>query len=202
MNHQKLLQQIVGMPLVLLVLVGCGPPPVPAVSGTLGPWRDSTPIAGRRIVLCQVIEEGGGGCVLMESAVTSDDQGRFEVYDVPPGEYFILYDSGLSDFDEAMERWGGQTFRWFDDEWLDEYFGLYVEGQWAELHIPEGVSPGSDRIFAYCQFALLIGDSPFVLAHVLGQAFQDERILEPVMVEVTEGQTSQVEFQVVYFGDQ
>jgi hypothetical protein len=195
------------LPLLVLALpaLACGivptPTLVPAVKGTLEPWTDDTPIAGRHIVACQIVKEGE--CALMESAVTSNDQGEFEIYGMPRGEYFFLYDSGLSDFDEAMERWGGQVFGFFDSEWLNEYFGLYAPpGEWVEFHVPEGVSiTDTERLFAYCQFSLMLGKSPFVLAHVIGQEFQDNRVLEPVTVDIAEGQTSQVEFQVVYYGE-
>jgi hypothetical protein len=137
----------------------------------------------------------------MESAATTDQQGRFQIAAMPPGEYFVLYDSGLSDFEAALERWGGTTFRWFDEDWLDEYFGMYAGGGWAKFHQPQGVFMPPERLRAYCQFALLLGSSPFVLAHKLGQTFQDERILEPITFEVTEGQANQIEFSVEYFGE-
>jgi hypothetical protein len=58
-----------------------------------------------------------------------------------------------------------------------------------------------EYFFLYDQFSLMLGKSPFVLAHVIGQEFQDNRVLEPVTVDIAEGQTSQVEFQVVYYGE-
>jgi hypothetical protein len=137
----------------------------------------------------------------MQSAAIADEQGRFQIAAMPPGEYLMLYNSGLSDFDAALERWGGTTFRWFDEDWLDEYFGMYAGGGWVKFHQPKGVSIPPERLRAYCQFALLIGNSPFVLAHELGQSFQDERILEPIAFEVAKEQTSQLEFSVEYFGE-
>ena len=171
--------------------------------GMLTPWTDDTPVAGRHIVLCRAIgspEELLAKCVLMESAVTSDGQGRFQMYDVPPGSYLVLYDSGVSDFDAGLEEWGGHTFDWDDDEWLNEIFRIdEYEGGWVDIHIPEGIRVG-EGITSYCALALLIGKSPFVVAHDIDK-IEQSGIFERVIVDVTEGQTSQVDFQLVYFGD-
>ena len=136
----------------------------------------------------------------MESAVTSDDQGRFRFDWVTPGVYFLLYDSGVTDFDAGLQRWGGQTLKLGNSEWLmDEYFVSDAEGQ-VSFHIPGGTPLSGFNVAAYALLTLLLDNSPFILAHDIEKTFSD-KTLKLVVVDVTEGQTSQIEFQVMYFGD-
>ena len=175
--------------------------PAPAVSGVLVPWDDDTPISGRRIALCQIDgdpEDIPVDCVLMESATTTDEQGRFQVSEVPPGAYFVFYDSGLSDFDAGFERWGGQRIEFGNDEWWDEY----LEGEeWVDIHLPPGMSltaKNYDWAIAYMSVTLLMGKSPFVVAHDIRKAQNYE--VDLVIVEVVDGQPIHVEVPVIYFG--
>jgi len=136
----------------------------------------------------------------MESAVASDGQGRFHFDGILPGVYFILYDSGVTDFDAGLQRWEGQTLKLGNSEWLmDEYFVTDAEGN-VSLHIPSGTPLLQFNVAAYALLTLLLDDSPFILAHDIEKTFSD-KALELVVVDVIEGQTSQVEFQVMYFGD-
>ncbi|MGB2895045.1 MAG: hypothetical protein WBB65_02630 [Anaerolineales bacterium] len=205
MNRRKLLMQMIGLSLVLLVLNACGNTG-PSVSGMLTPWGEDIPIAGRQVVLCHIVGEGQelpADCVLWESAVVSGENGEFEFYDVPAGAYYVLYDSGRGDFDAGLERWGGQTFSWDDSEWQKELFWEEApDDGMAQLLVPRGYELNDDWEFllAYFPATLMLGDSPFIVAHDTGQAVEDH-VLELVVVEVTEELPGSVEFPVLEFGD-
>ncbi|HRQ21952.1 MAG TPA: hypothetical protein PLF42_00875 [Anaerolineales bacterium] len=193
----------ISLTLILLLLLACGvfTTPPPAISGQLDPWTEDTPIDGRNLALCQLdTTEGTCGCTLSNQAIATDDYGEFEVYDVPAGEYMFLYDSGLNDFAEALDKWGGTELRFCDPEWADEYFKNYAHG-WAKFHTPKGVNIGNDKIMAYAQFSLGLGNSPFIVAHVLGETYSDGRILQPIIVEVTEGSANNITIPIVYYGE-
>lgn len=180
--------------------------PVPSVSGRLTPWGEDTPIADRHVVLCRIVgerQELPADCVLLESAVVSGEDGRFQLYDVPPGAYYVLYDSGRSDFDDGLERWGGQTFSWDDSEWQVELFGVEESDDgWVLTLMPQGyeVDANVDFLLSYFPATLLLGDSPFIIAHDIRQSVE-EKVLELVVVDVTEGLPSTVEFPVLKFGE-
>jgi len=208
MNRRKSLMQTICLSLVLVLLNACGTTtaPVLSVSGTLTPWGEDIPIAGRQVVLCQIVgerQELPADCVLLESAVVSGEDGGFEFYDVPPGAYYVLYDSGRGDFDAGLERWGGQTFSWDDDEWLIEL--IWVEAPddgMAQLLVPLGyeLKDNFDFLRSYFPATLMLADSPFIVAHDLEQVVEDH-VLELVVVDVTEELSSIVEFPVLKFGD-
>jgi hypothetical protein len=208
MNRRKSLMQMVGLSLVLVLLNACGTTAasVPSVSGMLTPWREDIPIEGRQVVLCQIVgerQELPADCVLLESAVVSGEDGGFEVYDVPPGAYYVLYDSGRGDFNGGLERWGGQTFSWDDSEWQKElYWVEEPDDGMAQLLIPRGyeIDDNFDFLLSYFPATLMLGDSPFIVAHDIGQAVEDY-VLELVVVDVTEELPSIVEFPVLKFGD-
>jgi hypothetical protein len=173
----------------------------PVITGTLDPWTEDTPITGRHLALCEMSSaEKICACTLMKSSVTSDEQGEFEFRDAPAGEYMLIYDSGLSDFDDAMEKWGDTELRFCDPNWLSTYFGNYAEG-WAKIHIPTGVNVGSGNEMNYAQFSLGLGNSPFILAHILGERPSNDAVLQPVVIEVTEGETNQIVVPIVYYGN-
>ncbi len=176
------------------------PTPIPpAITGILDPWTEDTPIAGRHLTFCEFSgAEGSCNCTLMQSSITTDDQGSFEVQDVPSGKYMVMYDSGLSDFDEAMGRWGGTKLRLCDPDWLDEYFGVYAQG-WAKIHVPKDIKLDPGTEMAYAQFSLGLGDSPFIIAHALGGTFSGT--LELVTVDVKEGEPNEITVPVVYYGE-
>jgi hypothetical protein len=135
----------------------------------------------------------------MTSAVTSDAQGRFQFDEVPAGAYFILYDSGSSDFDAGLQRWGGQTLGLGDGDWLlnEGYVVPDANGN-INFCIPAGTPIFGFDLRRYVVSVLLFADSPFVVAHKLDL---DNGTPEFVIVDVTEGQTSQVEFKAAYCGD-
>lgn len=184
-----------------VILVSCGP----SIEGTLSPWDDSA-IVGRQLVLCQIIgdeHEMPIDCILMDDVVESDSLGRFQFGVTPPGYYLIIYDSGLSNFEEGIQRWGGKILELGDVGWLLlEYptIGEIEEGH-MDIHVPIG-APDRHLPWAvdYSMQVLLMGKSPFIVAHDVKNTFSD-RELDLIIVEVTKGNTNQVEFQVPFFGE-
>ena len=180
------------------------PTPTVSIIGRLRPWATGTPIAGRRVALCRSQGDPREGfCDLMQNVETTDQQGRFQFYDMPPGTYFLLYDSGLSDFDEALARWGGETLHFGDQEWLSDFLDVDLSSDGYEYRLPEGISysPQAGWLSSYCLLTLMVGESPFILAHDLESASHD-RELHCALIDVAPGQTAKVDVQVLYFGDQ
>lgn len=178
--------------------------PTAAVSivGVLRPWTEGTPIAERHVALCRSQGDPRDGlCELMPDAVETDRQGRFHFADVPAGVYFLLYDSGLSDFDEAMAKWAGQTLHFGDPDWLSAFLGTDLTENEIQYRMPEGISlsPNVDWLSSYCLLTLLVGESPFIIAHDLQSASSD-RELHCSIIQVLPGQTTHVDIQVLYFG--
>jgi hypothetical protein len=164
----------------------------PAIIGTLEPWSENTIIANRRLALCKTSSYGSNcACTLINLTITSDEQGGFVVEDILPGEYMIIYESYKSDFNAGLEKWGGTDLNTCDPVWAENYFENYADG-WTPIHMPEGFKIDQEKIWLYVQFSLAYGLSPFIVAHVLGEAYPDERVLEPIIVKVVEGETSQV----------
>ena len=205
MNRRKLLMQMIGFSLVLLLSSACGTPG-PSVSGMLTPWGEDIPIAGRQVVLCQIVgelQELPVDCVLQEAAVVSGEDGGFEFYDVPAGAYYVLYDSGRGDFDAGLERWGGQTLSWDDSEWQKELFWEEApDDGMAQLLVPRGyeLEDDFDFLLSYFPATLMLGDSPFIVAHDIEQVVEDH-VLEFVVVDLAEELPIIVEFPVEKFGD-
>jgi hypothetical protein len=137
----------------------------------------------------------------METAAITGEDGTFQFYDVPAGAYYVLYDSGRRDFNDGLERWGGETLSWDDRELQMELFGVEESDEgWVLALTPEGYQfeDNLDFLLFYFPATLLLGDSPFVLAHDLEQAV-NERELELVMIDVEDGQSSTADFMVVKF---
>jgi hypothetical protein len=178
------------------------PAPSSSVIGVLRPWTADTPVSGRHVLLCR--SEGDprdGVCTLLDQAVKTDHQGRFQLHDVPAGTYFVLYDSGLSDFDEAFAKWGGKTLHFGDEEWLTEFLGVDISQGGFEYRVPEEISfsPHAGWLSSYCLLTLLVGESPFIIAHDLESASQD-RELHCAILDVLPGQTAKIDVEVLYFG--
>ncbi len=189
------------MPTATPTLVPPTATPIIAVKGSLKPWGDTSPINDRRIVLCQIVGDERtlpADCVLMKSSATSDAQGGFQIHKVPPGAYFILYNSGLTDFEAGLERWGGKELKLGNVEWLVKD---YIVGDLTkvELYLPDGAPlPTVFNIVRYVNLTLSLDDSPFIVSHDIEKTFSD-KIVKPVIVEVREGQASQVTFPVVLY---
>ena len=203
---------VIWLSLVVAILVGCDTirpfqavaTPIPDVVGQLLPWDSGSPVSGRHIAFCRSIDESKtGSCVLMEPAVISDENGVFQMSGLPAGIYFLLYDSGLSDFDAAFDRWRGETLHLGNQDWMSQLLGIDLSREWVEVHLPEGMhmSVHAEWFTAYCTATLLVGNSPFIVAHDM-EAARDKKELHCLQLDITPGQTKEVEIQVAYFGDQ
>lgn len=175
--------------------------PAGSVSGKLHPWTPNIPIANRRITLCRTIgDPTDGNCELLATAVVSDENGRFRFDNVPEGIYYVLYDSGMSDFDAALQKWGGRSLHFGNREWLIEFLGADPDDGWVSYRLPEGIfpTPHDGWLSHYCGLTLLIGQSPFIIAHDMDLA-RDQRQLHCFLVEVKSGANSQIDLSVTYF---
>ncbi|GAB4479003.1 MAG: hypothetical protein Kow00124_24080 [Anaerolineae bacterium] len=157
------------------------------VQGTLIAHNDTPSAAGIAVALCRSVDGGAylpADCTLLPDKDISDAAGHFTFEDVEPGVYFVLYESGLADFDAALAAWGGRTLRPGDWAWVrDDLLGL-AAGEAVNLHVPlmPAISPPLDRT-EYGLHTLLLGESPFVLAHHI-EAAGDRSLVRPVTVEV------------------
>jgi hypothetical protein len=179
------------------------PEPAGNVTGTVHAWVEGTPVSGRHIVLCRSqADPREGNCDLMDRSAETDFFGRFQLDDVPQGTYFVLYDSGLSDFHQAMERWGGETLNFGNREWLTEFLGVDPDNEEPSFRIPEGIeiSPHDDWLRPYCMLTLLVGNSPFIIAHDLDR-IQDVEELTCELLVVFADDTAEVDIQVIQFDE-
>jgi hypothetical protein len=177
--------------------------PFAELEGRVTPWGSKSHVEGRKIVLCKTTGEAKDGeCVLSKTASTTDKAGNFTVSEVQAGNYFLLYDSGLSDFDQALERWGGQRLRFGEADWLSEFLGVDVNSEPVEFRVPEGIShsPHEGWLIHYCTITLSIGNSPFIVAHDILLA-ESEQEISCLQVDITPGQVQTVVLQVAFFGD-
>ena len=177
---------------------------IPLVEGQLTAWGENSPVENRHVVLCRIVDLPSDGiCELMPSAAITDDQGKFALSSVPVGSHFILYDSGLTDFDQALDLWGGETLRFGDMDWLSEFLGIDLNTEPVEFRVPEGIShsPHEGWLTRYCTLTLSVGNSPFIIAHDMEKA-QDTRDLSCLIVEVAPGIPVALEIQAAYFGDE
>jgi hypothetical protein len=185
------------------ILQSSTPTAVVNIIGVLRPWTDSVPVEARRIALCRSQGDPRDGlCELISETATTDGQGRFHISGIPTGAYFLLYDSGLNDFDEAMAKWAGQTLHFGDQDWLSDFLGVDLTGDSIDYRTPEGISLATDVdwLSSYCLLTLLVGESPFIIAHDLQSASHDQE-LHCAVINVMPGQTSRVDVQVLYFGE-
>ena len=153
--------------------------------------------------MCRIVDQPSDGrCELMPVAAVTDDQGNFVISYVQAGSYFILYDSGLTDFDEALDLWGGKILRFGEREWLSEFLGVDLDTEAVEFRVPEGIShsPHQDWLTHYCTLTLSVGNSPFIIAHDMEKA-QETRDLRCLIVEVIPGEPFAIEIQAAYYGE-
>ncbi|MGB3715716.1 MAG: hypothetical protein WA996_14905 [Candidatus Promineifilaceae bacterium] len=194
--------------LVIGIVAGCGeseePTAIPQIQGKLIPWGTDSPAGGRYIVLCKLLGPAQDGeCVLTETAAETDSTGAFSLSGATEGSYFVLYDSGLSDFQEALEKWGGETLDFSDMDWLSEFLGVDLRTEPVEFRVPEGIShsPHEGWLTQYCTLTLSFGNSPFIIAHDMEKA-QEDRELQCLVVDVTPGELEAIKVQAAYFGEQ
>lgn len=174
---------------------------VGTLEGQLLPWIPDTPIVGRKIVLCQSIGDSReGNCRLLKTATISASDGTFTFTEVPAGTYFVMYDSGLGDFDAALDRWGGEILHFNDQAWMSAFLGVDLENTVPVFRIPEGLnlSPNDEWLRCYCALTLLVGNSPFIIAHNLELAME-EQDLRCQIITVRPGETSEITIQAIFF---
>jgi hypothetical protein len=173
------------------------------VTGTLQPW-DDLPTTGRHIVLCQPIDDTPlpYDCRVTAYQAVTDSESHFQINDVQPGKYLILHDSGLVNFEEGYTKWQGQILRIGDHDWVfNNLFGGEPDGSFL---ICLGAVNGFYRF--HPALTLAASGSPFSLAHDidLASAYQGAEdtlprgVFEPLLVEVKQGQASEVQFKASY----
>jgi hypothetical protein len=171
-------------------------PGITMVKGSLAPWGENDVVGNRQIVLCQIIGQVGTtptDCVLGDKAVTSDTQGAFQSGEISAGQYFILYDTGLSDFQAGLKKWKGKTLELSDIDWITKQYCGSPDGN-VTVHFLSGMEISRESMVSLVQ-ALYTCNSPFVLA--LDPAGSNNA---PLIVDVKNGQSSNVEFKVGSFG--
>lgn len=195
--------------ILLFLLAACSSPkdsedtPSQPVEGRLTAWGEKSFVDNRHVVLCRIVDQPSDGrCELMVVAAVTDDQGNFVISYVQAGSYFILYDSGLTDFDEALDLWGGKMLRFGEREWLSEFLGVDLDTEAVEFRVPEGIShsPHQGWLTHYCTLTLSVGNSPFIIAHDMEKA-QETRELRCLIVEVIPGEPVAIEIQAAYYGE-
>lgn len=79
------------------------PTPTPVPPDISGKVISEDQSANRYFVLCRVLDSG---CESTSLLAASNSDGYFEFQDVPPGEYYIFYDSGYENFYSAVKKMG------------------------------------------------------------------------------------------------
>nr|MBN1228478.1 carboxypeptidase regulatory-like domain-containing protein [Anaerolineae bacterium] len=187
------LRRTLTLAFTLSLLTGCQPHPAPDTTATPAPptvlptgviqgqLTDSlsgAPISGRRVALCQVVVDNGdeaAPCALGEEAIISGEDGRFSFGELEAGDYQLVYETGAGDFDAAFTQWAGATLKPGDWAWIrDDLLGIDDP---LTLNIPLPLDSPIDRA-AYALDTLLLGNSPFALAHTLVPgAYAIQRVL-------------------------
>ncbi len=149
------------------------PAPPASISGSFEPAGEGGEVAGRRVALCRAIGPARQlpfGCELLPEVETSDNGGRFRFDDLTPGTYLVLFDSGSGDFAAAVGRWAGRTIRPGDWPWLRDNLIQPEADGYVPVHRPTGLDPEARlNLAAYGLQTLMIGDSPFIMAHQINE---------------------------------
>jgi hypothetical protein len=163
-------------------------------------------------VLCRLIAETPApyDCELTRFTAVSDAQAQFEMDGVSPGRYLVLYDSGLEGFEAGLNRWANKTLHLGDGLWVVTHIFHEEEDGSYRYYLPKGAT-SHEFYLAFDSLTLMFSGSPFIVAHDMRAASAYTGKLEPwdelpaglfvpVVVQVVNGYTSQVEFDVLYLG--
>jgi hypothetical protein len=178
------------------------------VTGVLRPFHEHQ-VVDRHIVLCQLEGKAQDAydCRLTSYLATTDKQGQFELTQVKPGDYLIIYDSGLADFDQGVRRWKDTVIHLGDLKWLSSngFFGGEPDGDF--LVCGGGINGWADFYILNVDLTLCGSGSPFVVAHDIEAALEYDAkrdgltlppgVFKPVMVKVEQGYASHVEFSAL-----
>lgn len=169
------------------------PEPLASIRGLLAD-ADGVGVGGRQIALCRVVGETDppAECVLAPAVATTGEGGRFALEGVEPGTYLLLIETGLGDFDAAVERWVGETLRPGDWPWLRDELLALDAGESVPVRLPDALPHDAliDR-GAYGVATFAVGNAPFVVAHEL----IDENgwvTADPILVEAGPGDVAGV----------
>ena len=149
--------------------------------------------ANRHFVLCQILDSG---CIFTSLQASSNSDGHFEFPDVPHGSYYIFYDSGHEDFNNAVSKWEGKTIQIGDVDWLSNNFITKGNDGSISFTCPAGEVCIYDQNIFYMAIYRFYGDSPFFWAHKCKTNCTTPDDVIPIVVSVSEGQPAQVEFEV------
>ena len=183
-----LLPTFTPMPTPTLILPTPTPIP-PNISGTVTSKEGKS--ANRYFVLCRIVE---AGCESTSLLAVSNSNGYFEFQDVPPGDYYIFYDSGSESFYDGVKKWEGKIIRVKDVPWLAKNFiTLNTDGGFS-FTIVAGTALGDNM--AYMAVYRFFATSPFLWAHNCGSGgcASSEDVL-PVVASVSDGKPARVEFE-------
>lgn len=201
MHKNRILNTLLVLLAVLLLMPACTSKK--DIRGTITAYG-SYPVAERRLALCKVqnaeqAEVTYMKCELQSQVAVSDNEGKFTFVDPGEGMYLILYEDFLGDFDQGMQDYAGQILEIGNPDWMVEQFGdendtlnYHVFAESANLI----VNKGFDSYAQYCWVLMMVGGSPFAVAHDTPAAMQDGS-LKIIIVEP--GQQDPIEFPALDF---
>ncbi|MBN1120608.1 MAG: hypothetical protein JXJ17_05985 [Anaerolineae bacterium] len=162
--------------------------PVSTLIGQLQSADGQVDTANRPLILCR-IDPADGSCVLQAPMLFTNADGTFTAEALEAGRYTVIYASGLSDFQSAIQTWAGETLYPGDWPWLrDDFLALDPAAPPAvplpaDLHGPD---VRFDRA-AYALDTLLIDQSPFIIAHTISVGEDGWTTVEPLVIDVPPG---------------
>ena len=177
------------------------PSQVVKITGRVQPWANE-PIAGRNLVLCELLDETSPiyPCRVTSYTAITDGEGRFEITEVMPGRYLILYDSGLGDFAQRLRLWESKDIQVGDLEWLMD--NLFRDEPDRTFIVCRGMY---DFYYYHFELTLGAGGSPFMVAHdvEMAIAYKESKrttlppaAFRPVVVQTEQGHSSNIEFPI------
>lgn len=192
------------------------------IVGQIYPWTDE-PIQERRLVLCELYEETPlvpYDCKLTNLTTITNKNGEFHFEKVPNGTYLVFYNSGVDDFNREaaetdfyteVERWNGQVIKLGNTSWLLDRKFFNYQGEDFIIFSPAG-EKRHRFYYDHVGLTLMAGRSQFIVAHDIEKVISSnyvsefpprvpDRVYVPTMIEVVDGHTSQIGFDVLYLGN-